>query len=224
MLPNTTKRVRNPFQNQAQPKPGTGPVNENPNFKNGLKALNPQQQLFVAEYIARNYDSFAASEAAGFKGAYGRQLRQLPNVQNAIRREIDARRGRARITQDRVLAEIALVAFGNVTDFFEDFGGGRTLNIKNKAALTPEQQRLMASISETWRGNNRTLKFSAHDKMKALTLLSQYMGLLDGTGRQIDPAGMAQRLRDAAAKAKGTMPLPTDGAEYAEYEDQEEAK
>lgn len=213
-------RIRNPFNDQGvrQPKPVSGPVNENPNFSNGLKPLNPQQQLFVSLYIV-DFKAGDAAEKAGYVRTYGAQLLQMPNVQEAIRREIAKRTRRIQITQDAVLDEIALVAFGNIADFFEDFGKGRTLAIKPKADLSEEQQRLMSSISESMRGNQRTLKFRAHDKMRALNLLAQYMGLLDGSGRQIDPAGMAQRLREAAARAEDSLPLPVDSAEYGDYPD-----
>lgn len=220
MSSNGTTRIRNPFPTSGavQPKPGTGPVNENqsPNFNNGLKPLTPQQLLFVSYYIV-NFKSSDAAEKAGYVRSYGAQLMQLPNVQEAIRREINKRNRRVQITQDRVLEEVALVAYGNVADFFEDFGKGRSLIIKPKGDLSPEQQRLMSSISESITGKQRTLRFKAHDKMRALNLLMQYMGLLDGQGKQIDPAGMAARLRAAAARAEDTLPIPADDAEYGDY-------
>ena len=74
-------------------------------------------------------------------------------------------------------------------------------------------------FSETWRGNNRTLKFRAHDKLRALTLLSQYLGLLDGVGRQVDPAGMVARMRAAAAQGTDSMPQSVENITETEEEE-----
>ena len=210
----TTKRIRNPFtsppQGTPEPRPriNGSPIDQSPNQANGLRPLTPQMQMFVSQYLENGFRAVDAAEAAGYNRNHGAQLLQRPNIQNAIQKEIRRRRRRSEINQDRVLEELAIVAFGNVADFFEDFGKGRSLVIKPKAELTEEQQRLMASISETWRGNNRTLKFNAHDKLRALTLLCQHLGMLDGAGRQVDPEGMVARLRNAALKATDSLPQP----------------
>jgi phage terminase small subunit len=224
----TTKRVRNPFSTPQQgtlnPRPGVNgsPINVSPNQANGLLPLTPQMQTFVDNYLANGFKAVDAAEKAGYNRSYGAQLLQRPNIQQAIQKEIQRRKRRSEITQDRILEELAVVAFGNVADFFEDFGKGRSLVIKPKADLSEEQQRLMASISETWRGNNRTLKFRAHDKLRALTLLCQHLGMLDGTGKAVDPEGMVARLRAAAGKATDSMPQPVTGDSTTDYDDSEE--
>lgn len=206
-------RIRNPFNSdgnqssatQPSPQPGVPRANTNPNFSNGLKPLSPQQSSFVSYYII-DFKATSAAEKAGYNRQYGANLLQMPNIQDAIRREINRRNRRIEITQDAVLEELALVAFADLASFFDDFGKGRSLSIKQKADLTPEQRRMMASISESYRGGSRTIKFRVHDKMKALNMLAQYMGILDGSGRQVDPLDMVQRMREAAANAESTMP------------------
>lgn len=227
----TAKRIRNPFPGgnpSNTPKPGQkvpGPQATvgNPNFSDGIKPLNPQQRIFVKQYVALGFKATAAAEAAGYPRNYGAQLLQLPNIQDAIRREQARLERRIDITQEAVLQEIANVAFGNLAEFFNDFGQGRSLVIKPKEELTEEQQKLMGSISETWRGNNRTLKFRAHDKLRALTLLSQYLGLLDGVGRQVDPAGMVARMRAAASKGQDSMPQSVENISSEEEEEEYES-
>ncbi len=220
-----SQRIRNPFPTLDDSiSPKSGPANANPNFSNGLKPLNPQQRSFVKYYLANNYKAADAAEAAGYKRLYGAQLLQMPNIQDAIRKEIDRRNRRIDIDQDAVLQEIANVAFSNLAGLMADFGKGRTLAIKPKEQLTEQQQRLMASISETYRGNQRTIKFRVHDKLRALTLLAQNLGLLDGSGRQIDPAGMVRRLRDAASRAEDSLPTTPEAAYGAEDYDTDDNK
>ena len=219
-------RIKNPFNPiptgaSFNPLPaGTPNPLNNPNFNNGLKPLNEQMKLFVKYYVEGNYVATEAAIKAGYAKNYGANLLQMPNVQDAVRKEVQRRNRRIEITQDRVLEELSVVAFGNLAEFFEDFGKGRSLSVKPKDDLTEDQQRQMASISESLRGGQRTLKFRAHDKLRALTLLAQYMGMLDGAGKQVDPEGMAARLREAAAKATDTLPTTIDG--ITGYDDQQE--
>ncbi|MCK5644561.1 MAG: terminase small subunit [Gammaproteobacteria bacterium] len=214
-----SQRIRNPFptlDDSVSPKPGSNGVS--PNSTDGVRPLNPQQNSFVKYYLANNYKAADAAEAAGYNRLYGAQLLQMPNIQDAIRKEIDRRNRRIDIDQDAVLQEVANVAFSNLVGLMADFGKGRKLTIKSKEELTEEQQRTMASISETYRGNQRTIKFRVHDKLRALTLLAQNLGLLDGSGRQVDPASMVRRLRDAASRAEDSLPTTPEGAYGEDYD------
>jgi phage terminase small subunit len=90
-----------------------------------MKDLAPRQAQFVAEYLI-DLNATRAAERAGYspKTAYSQGQRMLTNVEirKAIQAAMDKRAHKLEITADRVLQEIAKLAFFDPAAFFEDDG------------------------------------------------------------------------------------------------------
>lgn len=81
------------------------------------------RELFVQEFLV-DLNASAAYRRAGYKGknsnVQSTRLMREPGVQAAIREAMSARSERVGITHDRVLEELALLAFSNVEHFIAD--------------------------------------------------------------------------------------------------------
>jgi phage terminase small subunit len=88
-------------------------------------ALEPKQQAFCEEYII-DFNGTQAAIRAGYsaKTANEQSSRLLANVniQTEIKRQIENRSKRTEITQDRVLLEIARLAFNDPRKAFDEDG------------------------------------------------------------------------------------------------------
>lgn len=143
-----------------------------------MPKLTPKQARFVQEYlcdlnatrsaIRSGYSSRRASEI-------GHQLLQRTTVATAIQRAMQKREKRTEITQDRVLAQIAKIAFADLKDFVE--WDGDRINIKPSDDVDGT---LLSEISENVSDlGGRTIKIRRHDAMKALELLGRHLGMFN---------------------------------------------
>ena len=133
--------------------------------------LPPKQRKFVQEYLV-DLNATQAAIRAGYspKAANNAGPRLLVNarVQAAIQQAMSRRERRTEITADRVLNELAKIAFSDLRDFVE-FGPGRT-KIKSSDQVDGA---VLAEVSDTAAGTSVKL----HSKMKALELLGKHLGL-----------------------------------------------
>lgn len=169
-------------------------------------ALTEKQARFVAEYLV-DLNATEAAKRAGYseKTAYSIGFENLkkPEIQEAIQQAKEARAARTGITQDRVIQELARVAFANGTDFAkvvssecpvttvdEDGIVREVVRRTQRVVLVdtdhvdPEKRAAIAYIKEGKHG----IEVSSYDKVKALELLGKHLGLFDGKTSQ-DPGG-----------------------------------
>lgn len=139
-----------------------------------MARLTPKQKRFVDEYLV-DLNATAAAKRAGYKDPnIGRQLITKNNISTEIQKRQDELRGKLEITQERVLDELAAIAFANGTDF-------ATITHNGLVRLTPtdevpeEKKKAVASIEEGKYG----IKVKFHDKVKALELLGKHLGVFD---------------------------------------------
>jgi phage terminase small subunit len=119
------KRVKIPPKRPKRkiPSPGNGTVDKNAHLKGtrifGKDGLNLKQRRFVEEYII-DLNQTKAAIRAGYseRTAYsiGNELLNKPEVRMAVEKAQEARAKRTAITADRVLIEIAELAFGDVRE------------------------------------------------------------------------------------------------------------
>ena len=137
--------------------------------------LSPKQAAFVAEYLI-DLNATRAAIRAGYSertaGWTGCRLLRNAAVREAVEREQARRAERTGITADRVLAELANIAFADPRDLMEWGPDGVTL--KDSASLTAGQS---ASVAEVADGSGGTLRLKKHDKVKALELLARHIGM-----------------------------------------------
>lgn len=161
--------------------------------------LTEKQKRFCDEYLVDLNATQAAiragySEKRASEQAY--QLLQKTTVQNYITKRKNDRVKRTEITQDKVLNELALIAFSNATDYAkvieipamkETEDGflipildtkGNPVKIKTVEPvltenLTEEQKKALAVVKNGRNG----FEIKAYDKVRALELLGKHLGL-----------------------------------------------
>ena len=93
------------------------------------------------------------------------------NVAKYIAERMQDRQKRTEITQDRVLQELAAIAFAKATDYAEV--KDEQVIIKDTKKLDEQQTRAIAGIEEGKFG----IKVKLNDKEKALELLGRHLGM-----------------------------------------------
>lgn len=159
-----------------------------------MKKLAPRQEMFVREYLI-DLNATQAAVRAGYskKTAMVQGCRLLRNahVQEAIAKAKAARADRLEITADRVLQEIALLAFFRPEYAYNTLEGGelqmKTFEEMGKwsgAIAEVKEDRIIKEVTGTKNkpdstmvlNDKRTLKF--HDKSGNLKTLCEYLGIL----------------------------------------------
>lgn len=139
--------------------------------------MTEKQKIFADEYLIdlnatrayrKAYPSVKRDETAAQAGS-----RMLRNVKVAayIQERMQERQKRTEITQDRVLQELAAIAFAKATDYAEV--KDECVKIKDTKDLDEQQIRAIAGIKEGKFG----IELKLNDKEKALELLGRHLGM-----------------------------------------------
>ncbi|MBO4938486.1 MAG: terminase small subunit [Oscillospiraceae bacterium] len=191
-------------------------------------ALTEKQARFVAEYLV-DLNATQAAIRAGYSEktaeAIGYENLRKPQIAEAIDRAIQDRQKRTEITQDMVLRELARVAFANGTDFAqvvsreapttvidEDGCPQQVMSVVQSVVLRdtrdvdPEKRAAIAGIKEGKFG----IEVKSYDKVKALELLGQHLGLFDSRASQNPNRenNLLSRLMDGTEEELNTDDLP----------------
>lgn len=142
--------------------------------------LTPQQARFVDEYVIDN-NAAGAAVRAGYSKKYSERLAyrllSTSKVAEAVAEKRKAIAARNDVSADRVIQEIARIAFADTTKVVR-IEQGRVV-VEDTARLDDDHRAAVSEISETTTANGGTLKVKLHDKVKALELLSRYLGILN---------------------------------------------
>ena len=170
--------------------------------------LTPKQRRFVQEYLI-DLNATAAARRSGYSektaDRIGPELLGKPWISAEIQTAIELRERRTAITQDRVIAELAAVAFANGTDFAQIQGNGHVLFTPTDQ-LTTEKKRAVASIKEGQFGT----EVKTYDKIRALELLGKHLGMFG------DRAGAATQEVNNLLDAIKCIEVNTDEVQEAE--------
>lgn len=146
--------------------------------------LTDKQKRFVAEYLV-DLNATQAAIRAGYSWKSAARiavdLLNKTQVSEAIQKAMRDREARTEITQDKVLEELARVAFANGADFARVIvkNGCQTVELVNTDDVPPEKRSAIAGIKKGKYG----IEVSSYDKVKALELLGKHLGLFDGKGQ-----------------------------------------
>jgi len=175
--------------------------------------LTPKQARFVEEFLIDLNATQAAIRAGYSKKTASEQgydnLRK-PQIAEAVAEAQVERSERTKITVDNVLRELALIGFANAGEYFD--WGPDGVKLKPKEDLTPEQQAVVAEVSETVTEKGRTIRLKLHDKRGALVDVGRHLGMFpskhehsgpDGKPIEVSDLEFARRL--AFAMTKGVM-------------------
>ena len=162
-----------------------------------MAKLTPKQKRFVDEYLI-DLNATQAAIRAGYseKSAYSIGIENLnkPEIQKEVEKRKADRERRTEITQDRVIKELAKIAFSNGSEFARviekpmtdpfgnpvlDTDGNPILCQRVEMVLTDEltddQRAAIAGIKEGKNG----IEVSTCDKVKALELLGRHLGIFE---------------------------------------------
>lgn len=142
-----------------------------------MAKLTEKQRRFVAEYLV-DLNGTQAAIRAGYsaKTAQEQASRLLSNVmvQEALQKRQAQLCTKLEVTQERVLEELAAIAFANGTDFVTITETG-LLNVKPTRKVPKEKLPAIASIKY----NQLGVEIKLHDKVRALELLGKHLGVFD---------------------------------------------
>lgn len=142
-----------------------------------MAKLTLKQQRFVDEYLI-DLNATQASIRAGYsvktaKEQGSQNLTKL-NIQQAISEKMAERSRRTGVNQDRIVLELAKIAFVKMTDIVDNQGKIKSTATEDDLACI-ESMKYKESESETGSSVEREVKISP--KLKALELLGKHLGM-----------------------------------------------
>lgn len=140
--------------------------------------MTKKQKLFIEEYLI-DLNATQAAIRAGYSpesaGSIGDENLKKPEIKNAIEKALAERSRRTGINQDRVIQEIAKLAFLNPVDVI-DMGKAvvkEEANRDDTACIAAVKVKVIPSDDGTI--TEREVK--TYDKLKALELLGKHLGM-----------------------------------------------
>jgi phage terminase small subunit len=151
------------------------------------RELTIRQTLFVAEYLI-DHNATRAAIAAGYskRGARvrGAELLANRNVSEEISRRTSERMNKLEIRTDRVLKELARIAFFDPRKLFKADGSLRQVNELDEdtaaAIASLEVRELFQAIGSDKHPYGRVGKYKFANKRGALELLGKHLNLFSG--------------------------------------------
>lgn len=148
-----------------------------------LGSLSPKREAFVREYLI-DLNATQAAIRAGYSrksaASQADQILRVPQVAAAVRAAMDERARRAEITADRVLQEVAKLAFLDIGGAFNPDGTLRALT-----EIEPDVRAGIAGLEVSEHTGaagtpvSRFKKLRLTEKTAALQLLMRHLGLLN---------------------------------------------
>lgn len=171
--------------------------------------MTEKQKIFADEYLVdlnatrayrAAYPAVKRDETAAQSGS--RMLRNA-KVAAYISKRMEDRQRRTEITQDRVLQELAAIAFTDATDIVSV--KQNTVFVKNTADLTEVQKKAIAGIKQSKDG---AIEVKMNDKKAALELLGRHLGMWND---KLEVSGLREeqsKLDDLIQQMRGGGDLP----------------
>lgn len=141
------------------------------------KKLTKKQQLFVDEYLI-DLNATQAAIRAGYSVNSARDIGcenlTKPNIQQAIAEQMAERSKRIGVNQDRVVSELAKIAFVKITDIIDSDGKIREDVSEDDLACI---ERIKYKRLDTEIGSSEEREIRLASKLKALELLGRHLGM-----------------------------------------------
>lgn len=166
------QEVKNPPELEA-PKPI-----EKKKRPKGRRLLTDKQKIFCDEYIKTLNKSEAAIKAGYSPKSAGQVANETfknPNVTDYIQKRMNKRAKRTEITQDKVVEEIAKIAFSDMRNV-ATWGGGNVTFLESDD-LTDDVTAAISEISSSYSENSNSMKVKFYDKLRALDMLGRHLNL-----------------------------------------------
>ena len=147
--------------------------------------LTEKQKAFVREYLV-DLNATQAAIRAGYsqKNAEHIAYQQLQKttVSTAIQEALKARENRTQVTADRVVLELARIAFFDSRKLYEANGDPKPITALDDDTAAVLSQ---VDVSEQLDGS-RIRRYRVSDKIKALELLGKHLALFTGQDSESD--------------------------------------
>lgn len=143
-----------------------------------MAKLNKKQQRFVEEYLI-DLNATQAAIRAGYSVNSAKEIGcenlTKPNIQEAIAKAMAERSKRTGVNQDRVVLELAKLAFVNANDLIdpEDASIRPGASEDDLACI----QSVKVKTMDGDKGTSTEREIRLNDKMKALELLGKHLGM-----------------------------------------------
>ena len=148
------------------------------------RTLTVRQAAFAREYLI-DLNATQAAIRAGYsvRTAYSQGQRLLKNVEMAaaINSAMTDRAARTEITQDRVLQELARIAFANLCDAVT-WNSEQIVRLVNSEELGDDTAAAIAEVAKTREG----MRIRMHDKVGALIQIGRHLGMFEKDKSPID--------------------------------------
>jgi phage terminase small subunit len=149
--------------------------------------LSLKEEAFCRSYIetANASEAYRRSyNAEKMKPATINTKASLLLAKDKIRARIDelraGHRKRHEVTVDRIVAELAKIAFANAHDFFE--WGPDGVTVRPSDELTEDQRAVVCEVSQTKTLEGGTIRVKLSDKQAALEKLGKHLGMFADKG------------------------------------------
>ncbi len=151
-----------------------------------LPKLTPKQARFVNEYLV-DLNATQAAIRAGYKPKAAAQTAaenlRKPQIQQAIQEAREDQEARTQITADRVLRELAEIAFADAGDY--QTVEGDELVLRDSEQIPEAKRRAIQGYRRGKFGPEVVLA----DKIKALELIGKHLGMFERT-EDVDSQGV----------------------------------
>ena len=145
--------------------------------------LTPKREAFAAGLAA------GQTQAAAYRAAFphsakwrdgavwteASKLAALPEVRQRVDDLMAAAAAKNGVTVERVVAELARVAFGDRRRLMT--WGPNGVKLRDSETISEDDAAAVAEVSETVNAAGGSIKLKTHDKVKALELLGKYVGI-----------------------------------------------
>jgi len=165
------------------PPAGTSIGEWSPGGKSFYDGLSDQHKLVVDFYVMDPSSFMGACLSAGYSkraiSAIAHELHHQPSMAAAIAEKMNERSERTMITQDRILHELAIIAFSDLRNYTID---PKTGSIELPEGVPDFVMRAVSSIKfivtiDEAGHERRTLEFKLWDKMGALRMMGQHLAM-----------------------------------------------
>ena len=185
-----------------------------------LTELTPKEAQFVDQWLI-DKNARRAAIAVGYSERsatkLGWELLQKPHIKKAVKAALDAQQKRTQITADRVLMELASVAFLDPRKIFDESGSPKAIT-----SLDDDTARAISGLDVVSFGNadsgvGQIQKVRFADKLSALEKIGKHLGMfrdrVEVTGKDGEPLHPPGRpladlttdeIRAALAKLQGS--------------------
>lgn len=155
------------------------PVNEGTLCRKGDR-MTKKQKIFVEEYLI-DLNATQAAIRAGYSPATARIIAaenlSKPNISAAVEKALAERSKRTGINADRVVKELARIAFVKITDVVDPY------DVTIKADASEDDLAAVQSVKvktmDGDKGSSEEREVKLNDKIRALELLGKHLGMWD---------------------------------------------